>query len=307
MWSCATDRPSACGAPPSRRRRAAAVSSRSLSLESRYFRFLGLPDARRRARPRADGRRWTSGAALVAESGGRIVAFAGFYRDAERRRSRRGRVCRLRRAAGARHRHAPAGAPRDHRARAGHRHVRRLRAGRQPAHARRVSRLRFRRRRRRSSAASVMSSLSLSVTEAFADKAAARSRTAATASMKAFFEPRVVAVVGANRERGKIGSEILHNLVAAGFTRHRRPRASDGRARSTGSRAYPRVDRHPRAGRSRRHRRPGRAGARGGRRLHREERPRDLRHQRRLRRMRRRRTRARSARSSSGSARRAAG
>ncbi len=60
--------------------------------------------------------------------------------------------------------------------------------------------------------------LSLSVTEAFADKAAARSRTAATASMKAFFEPRVGRVVGANRERGKIGSEILHNLIAAGFT-----------------------------------------------------------------------------------------
>ena len=33
-----------------------------------------------------------------------------------------------------------------------------------------------------------------------------------------FFEPRVVAVVGANRARGKIGSEILHNLIASGFT-----------------------------------------------------------------------------------------
>ena len=60
--------------------------------------------------------------------------------------------------------------------------------------------------------------LSLSLTERFEDLAAARSRAAATASMKAFFEPRVVAVVGANRERGKIGSEILHNLLAAGFT-----------------------------------------------------------------------------------------
>ena len=59
--------------------------------------------------------------------------------------------------------------------------------------------------------------LSLAVTERFAEQAAARSRTAATASMKAFFEPRVVAVVGANRERGKIGAEILHNLVEAGF------------------------------------------------------------------------------------------
>lgn len=36
--------------------------------------------------------------------------------------------------------------------------------------------------------------------------------------MKSFFEPRVVAVVGASRERGKIGSEILHNLIVDGFT-----------------------------------------------------------------------------------------
>jgi acetyl coenzyme A synthetase (ADP forming)-like protein len=36
--------------------------------------------------------------------------------------------------------------------------------------------------------------------------------------MKAFFEPASIAVVGANRERGRIGSEILHNLRSAGFT-----------------------------------------------------------------------------------------
>ena len=36
--------------------------------------------------------------------------------------------------------------------------------------------------------------------------------------MRPFFEPGVVAVVGASRERGKIGSEILNNLVTAGFT-----------------------------------------------------------------------------------------
>ena len=46
-------------------------------------------------------------------------------------------------------------------------------------------------------------SLSLSVTPAFEAKAATRSQAAATASMKAFFEPRVVAVIGANRERGQ--------------------------------------------------------------------------------------------------------
>jgi hypothetical protein len=60
--------------------------------------------------------------------------------------------------------------------------------------------------------------LSLAVTERFVEQAAARSQTAATASMRAFFEPRVVAVVGANRERGKIGSELLNNLVVAGFS-----------------------------------------------------------------------------------------
>ena len=60
--------------------------------------------------------------------------------------------------------------------------------------------------------------LSLPVTEHSLDRAAARSRVAATASMRPFFEPGVVAVVGASRERGKLGSEILNNLVTAGFT-----------------------------------------------------------------------------------------
>ena len=52
----------------------------------------------------------------------------------------------------------------------------------------------------------------------FEARAAVRSETAATASVQAFLAPRSVAVIGASRDRGKIGSEILHNLVAAGFT-----------------------------------------------------------------------------------------
>lgn len=36
--------------------------------------------------------------------------------------------------------------------------------------------------------------------------------------LKPFFTPRVVAVIGASRERHKVGSEILHNLVSSGFT-----------------------------------------------------------------------------------------
>jgi acetyl coenzyme A synthetase (ADP forming)-like protein len=60
--------------------------------------------------------------------------------------------------------------------------------------------------------------LSLEPTAAYETRAAARSHAAATASMKSFFEPRTVVVVGANRERGRIGSEILHNLIDGGFT-----------------------------------------------------------------------------------------
>ena len=82
--------------------------------------------------------------------------------------------------------------------------------------------------------------VSLSVTEGFSDRAAARSRSAATASMKPFFEPRVVAVVGANRDRGKIGSEILHNIVAGGFTGAVVP-VNPTTAEIEGLRAYPRV------------------------------------------------------------------
>jgi acetyl coenzyme A synthetase (ADP forming)-like protein len=60
--------------------------------------------------------------------------------------------------------------------------------------------------------------LSLAPSTAFDEKAARRGRVAATASMRPFFEPRSVAVIGASRHRGKIGSEILHNLIATGFT-----------------------------------------------------------------------------------------
>ena len=40
----------------------------------------------------------------------------------------------------------------------------------------------------------------------------------AAVELTAFFRPQVVAVVGASREPNKIGSEILHNLVATHFT-----------------------------------------------------------------------------------------
>jgi len=60
--------------------------------------------------------------------------------------------------------------------------------------------------------------LQLDPSTAFTDRALARSQQAAAASMRWFFEPQTVAVIGANRVRGRIGSEILHNLRATGFT-----------------------------------------------------------------------------------------
>jgi len=60
--------------------------------------------------------------------------------------------------------------------------------------------------------------LELELSSIFTERAAARSQQAAAASMRSFFEPRSVAVIGANRTRGRIGSEILHNLRQTGFT-----------------------------------------------------------------------------------------
>jgi len=86
--------------------------------------------------------------------------------------------------------------------------------------------------------------LSIAVTDRFAEQSAARSQRAASASMRAFFEPRVVAVVGANRSRGKIGSEILHNLLDAGFTGTVVP-VHPTAAEIAGLTAYPRVSAIP--------------------------------------------------------------
>ena len=60
--------------------------------------------------------------------------------------------------------------------------------------------------------------LSLDPTTAYTEAAAHRSQLAAAASMRPFFEPRVIAVVGANRAPGRIGSEIFRNLRESGFT-----------------------------------------------------------------------------------------
>jgi acetyl coenzyme A synthetase (ADP forming)-like protein len=45
-----------------------------------------------------------------------------------------------------------------------------------------------------------------------------RERTAAVAAVRSFLQPSSVAVIGASRRRGTTGGELLHNLLAAGFT-----------------------------------------------------------------------------------------
>jgi acetyl coenzyme A synthetase (ADP forming)-like protein len=58
---------------------------------------------------------------------------------------------------------------------------------------------------------------SLAPTPELEEKLARRGQAAASASMKVFFEPKSVAVIGAGRHRGQIGAEVFHNLVSAGF------------------------------------------------------------------------------------------
>ena len=188
----------------------------ALSPESRYQRFLGfslLDAAKVRELAAVDGQ----GVALLAETGGRIVAFAGFYSD--RGHSDRAEV-------------AFAIADACQGRGIGTRLLERLSA---IARSQRITTfdafvLGDNRRMMdvflqsgfavtgRMEGGIYHVALSLAATPTFEDRAAARARVAATASMKPFFEPRTVAIVGANRERGKIGSEILHNILDAGFT-----------------------------------------------------------------------------------------
>jgi acetyl coenzyme A synthetase (ADP forming)-like protein len=86
--------------------------------------------------------------------------------------------------------------------------------------------------------------LSLEPTDRRAAASADRSRLAATASLQGFFEPRVIAVVGANREAGHIGSEIFRNLRESGFTGTLVPVNPAGGS-VAGVPAYPRVTEIP--------------------------------------------------------------
>jgi acetyl coenzyme A synthetase (ADP forming)-like protein len=191
----------------------------SLSADSRYQRFLGVPSltaARVRALTGTPADRH-AGVSLVAEAGGRIAAFAGFYRDREapERAEVAFAVSDALQGKGIATRMLECLATIARGDGVGTFDAYVLGENRRMMDVFLDSGFRV---TRTVEGGVVHVVMSLSVTPGFEEKSAARSRTAATASMKAFFEPRVVAVVGANRERGRIGSEILHNLLDAGFT-----------------------------------------------------------------------------------------
>ena len=57
----------------------------------------------------------------------------------------------------------------------------------------------------------------IGVTERYRERVDERDHEAVRASLRPFFEPRSVAVVGASRRRGSIGGELFRNILAADF------------------------------------------------------------------------------------------
>ncbi len=74
-------------------------------------------------------------------------------------------------------------------------------------------------------------------TEQYRTRVDERDHLAVTASLRPFFEPKSVAVIGASRRRGSIGGELFRNVLAADFAGAAYPVNRDGEAVG-GVRAY---------------------------------------------------------------------
>jgi acetyl coenzyme A synthetase (ADP forming)-like protein len=188
-----------------------------LSGESLYFRFHGTPAATEAEVSRLLGADYQSEFALVAEAGGRLSGVATCLRDP--RSPDRAEVAFTvadalqGRGIGTRMLELLAAVARDHGIRWFDAYV--LHENEQMMRVFLDSGFEV---ERRLDSGVFHVSFPLAPTATYEARAAERSQAAATASMKSFFEPRAVVVIGASRQRGKIGSEILHNLVAGGFT-----------------------------------------------------------------------------------------
>lgn len=60
-------------------------------------------------------------------------------------------------------------------------------------------------------------SFAIASNELFRTRVDERDHTAVTASMRSFFQPKSVAVIGASRRRGSIGGELFRNILAADY------------------------------------------------------------------------------------------
>ena len=81
-------------------------------------------------------------------------------------------------------------------------------------------------------------------TSAFTAKVEARDHTAVVASLRPFFEPQSVAVIGASRRRGSIGGELFRNILEADYTGVAYPVNLKGEP-VAGVRAYRAIDEIP--------------------------------------------------------------
>ena len=81
-------------------------------------------------------------------------------------------------------------------------------------------------------------------TERFEARVAERDHIAVTASLRPFFGPRSVAVIGASRRRGSIGGELYRNILAGDFAGASYPVNRDGEP-VAGVRGYRSIDEIP--------------------------------------------------------------
>ncbi len=81
-------------------------------------------------------------------------------------------------------------------------------------------------------------------TEHFLERVEERDHTAVTASLRPFFEPRSVAVIGASRRRGSIGGELFRNILIGDFAGAAYPVNRDGEP-VAGVRAYASIEEIP--------------------------------------------------------------
>ena len=68
----------------------------------------------------------------------------------------------------------------------------------------------------------------IATTEAYRERVEERDHTAVVASLRPFFEPTSVAVIGASRRRGSIGGELFRNILAGDFEGAAYPVNRDG-------------------------------------------------------------------------------